>query len=293
VEEAVAQPDLPEFTAETTLQPAGRPAVTADEEWLDAARLVLGSAANRGQYGPYDLLTDAPLPRFAAICSRSIDTIDGIYTARLGVKPTGEPAGTIVIFSRRSDFADYVAERTGLPRGYAAFSCASRGIVAVADVDSLDTLAATLTHEIAHLAHRRAFGPHLPPWLSEGLADAIGDTATADEIAPLSGLEGVEAAVDRLSAAIEAGEQLPLQRLLALSRPQFDRGVRSFDYEQSALVGRFLLLDAEFAGPFRAFLQELAAGKPYEADASPVQGIAIDILERRFLAWLQNPLPIH
>lgn len=276
------------------VQTAGRQAVEPDRSWVAAAREILGPGGREHACGPYRLLTDAEPARWRPLCEGVASELEATYSNRLGVQPVGAPLGTILLFARREDFRSYVANRTGLPRGYAGFSRASRGIVALVTTDSLDSLARTLAHEIAHLLHRRTFGPNLPPWLAEGLADAVGDTASATGIGPLVGISGADAVANRLVAALETAELRPPSDLLVLSRTQFDEGILSYDYEQSALFVRFLLLDAELGDLFRQFLHQLASGTPYRpADLTATLGIPITTLEAKFEHWLLASIESH
>lgn len=82
----------------------------------------------------------------------------------------------------------------------------SRGYTAIwAEPARPQSFARTLAHELTHVVHRRALGGDLPRWLSEGLADAIGDTATGAGIGTLEGLEGSEGIADRLLLGVDAG----------------------------------------------------------------------------------------
>ena len=76
----------------------------------------------------------------------------------------------------------------------------------------LDDFAVTLVHELTHLVSWRAVGGPLPRWLSEGLADGLGESATSQGIEPLNGIVGLEAEVQRLASG---GGSLPSSLELA------------------------------------------------------------------------------
>ena len=148
-----------------------------------------------------------------------------------------------------------------------------------------DELAATLAHELAHLAERRLFGFPRPRWLAEGLADAIGDSATLAGFRRLEGFVGVEAQRRRW-LAMGQGRAGALERLVAGGPEPFDHGPASLDYELAALFVRFLLLDPDLAPRFRAWLGDQTVQRPTIPALFPALGVDAATLERRFAAWV-------
>ena len=200
-----------------------------------------------------------------------------------------EPAEAILLFTRGEDFRAFQRRDGGVATGYAGYARPVRGFLALwAGDPPYADFAPTLAHELSHLVHRRALGTDLPPWLSEGLADAIGDPATAAGLQPLQGLNGVEAQASRLRAAYKSGQAQPITRLVTLTRAGFDRTLPSYDYEQSALLVRYLLLSPSLGPKFRSYLQGLAAGEPYAAPGmEEALGVGWEEVEKGFVAWLQ------
>jgi hypothetical protein len=108
---------------------------------------------------------------------------------RLGLRLSGDPLA-LYLFADQSEFRRRTSELTGLPletigrfeggRSYARG--ARRGIYLDATALSSAPQAAHLvTHELAHLAERDALGANrLPLWLSEGLAEYLGQDAMAN-----------------------------------------------------------------------------------------------------------------
>jgi len=242
------------------------------------------------------LVTDAAsqlLGRIRALCAGPVAALEGEYRARLGIAPAHPPAGTLVLFAERRHYRRYVAADGALPKVYAGFSLAADGLVALPVGDlAIDDVARTLIHELAHLAHRRAFGLQLEPWLSEGLSDAFGYSAGPEGFAPLAGFTGLEGLRARLLGGYALGRAGSVERLVGLSRDQFDRDPVSHDYDQSALLVRFLLLDPELSSRFRAWL----AARTFrgEEPAAPLpEALGLDIagLDQRFRTWLSSPSP--
>ncbi len=268
----------------------GRLAETPDPELLAAARARLAGGGRVESCGPYRLYTDVADARRVAACARLAERLDEVYEARYGIRPLGEPASAIVLFGEVDGYRAFAREG-GVPLGYAGYALAARGLAVFHAADSFDDFVTTLAHELTHLVNRRALGVNLPPWLAEGLADGIGDTATPGGFEPLHGIAGLEALARRLLKAQDAGQADSLARLVALGRGEFDRGVVSHDYEQSALLVRFLLGEPNLASGFRKFLSDFAAGEPYDPE-----GLAADLgagwadLDRRFQQWLRDSM---
>jgi hypothetical protein len=251
-----------------------------------AARSILGDA-REAECGPYRLLTDVGDSRILTLCSRLAEPLDEAYRRLYGLEPRGRPAEAIFLFAERSDFRRFSQEIAGLRSGYAGFADGLRGYAAFpAEPEDLDHFAQTLAHELSHLLNRRALGAGLPPWLSEGLADGIGDAATVLGLEEPKGLQGVRGQAQRLRYAFQGDSPPSLEGLVSLSRGQFDRGTVSYDYEQSALFVRFLLLSRHRQG-FRRFLGDLASGTPYETQRLPAAlELSWNELDREFHDWL-------
>ncbi|MEM7352649.1 MAG: hypothetical protein AAF657_17755 [Acidobacteriota bacterium] len=266
----------------------GRQAEQPDAKLLASARVLLGSGERREVCGPYPLYTDVSDRRLFDACARLASGLDDLYLARYGVRPLGEPAEAIILFAEASDYRAF-ASQGGVPLGYAGYALGARGLAVFYTGDQpFEAFLSTLTHELTHLLNRRALGVNLPPWMSEGLADGIGDTATAEGFQALTGIQGSEAQAERLREALAADRVGSLERLVAKRRSAFDQGVVSFDYEQSALFVRFLLSEPQLATGFRSFLHQLAAGEVVYSPQVLMEalGAGWPELDRRFEAWV-------
>lgn len=269
-------------------RPAPRPGIPPSAELLKEARLHLVAGGREGSCGPYSLLEDMADPLLLETCNLLATELDDTYRQRLGVAPLREPAATILLFSHRNGYRDFSEQQGIQASGYAAHTSPSQGYAAIwADSSRPDDFAKTLVHELAHLVNRRSLGGNLPRWLSEGLADALGDTATLEGIRPLTSFEGAEGQAERLRLAYETTRAGSLARLVALEPTAFDRGVVSYDYEQSTLLVRYLLLDPNLAPRFKAFLAELATGAPYTPELLQRHlGLDWPALDGRLQVWL-------
>ncbi len=291
----------------------GRLAEEPDTALLASARALLAGGGHRANCGPYPLYSDVEDPRLIAVCGRLASRLDQVYSARYGIQPRGEPASAIILFADAESYRAF-ARAGGVPMGYAGYALAARGLAVfyageqraarasgTASLDSFvtdsfvtdsfvtDSFVTTLTHELSHLVNRRALGVNLPPWLAEGLADGVGDTATPEGFRPLEGVSGVEALAHRLRQAQAAGQTGDLERLVSLKRGEFDRDTVSFDYEQSALLVRFLLSERGLAAGFRGFLDGMAHGDAYDPERlADTLGASWAELDRRFTYWLRE-----
>lgn len=293
-ERAAAVPSLP---APDPGPKAGRDPRTVDSWALQQARRHMKDP-RQARCGPYQLETDMRAGSttgadLVEICKQLAAPLDQVFEERFGIDPRGEPREAVFLFAHRESFRAFARESGRLRAGYAAYADGSRGFVALPAGDDEDAFAQTLAHELTHLVLRRALGPGLPPWLSEGLADAVGDPASPEGLQPLLGLRGVEGQARRLRDAYRrqpAG--LGLERLAALDRASFDQGSPAYDYEQSALFVRYLLLDESLAPLFRHYLARLAAGQgPRPELLTETLGRSWAQLDDGFRSWLETGPP--
>ena len=285
--EAIDGEISPGFTVVSS-RPGPRPGIRASTGVLDAARDHLDDGGKTGHCGPYSLLGDVTDPLLLEICDLLAAELDDAYVGRLGVTPLGVPAATILLFSSRPVYSEFSANQGMQASGYAAHSKPSDGYSAIwADASRPYDFARTLVHELTHLVNRRALGGNLPRWLSEGLADALGDSSTPEGIQPLQGFEGAEGQAKRLWLGYETGGVGSVERLIALDPGEFDSTPNSYDYEQSTLLVRYLLLDPELGPRFRAFLAELAEGASCTPELLESHlGIDAATLDTLFRGWL-------
>lgn len=268
--------------------PRGRRAELPDPGLVARARARMDGGGEEGRCGPYRLWSDVRSAELLTLCGQIGLAVEPAYRQRFGLEPVGRPAEGLLLFRDRRAFQRFAREDADTAIGYAGLALPTRGLLALhADRLTPDELAANLAHELTHLVNRRALGPNLPPWLSEGMADAVGDTATAAGLGPLSDYRGVKGLAVRLRGGYQTGRAGSLQRLFDLRRGEFDRDPVSYDYEQSALLVRYLLADPVRAGRFRDYLAALAGGGIYEGAAVPASlGTTFEEMEAGFRGWL-------
>jgi hypothetical protein len=168
----------------------------------------------------------------------------------------------------------------------------------------LEGVRATLLHELVHLVNRRALGPALPPWLDEGMANDLAESAVGEGGRLLPGILGEVTVTDgprverHLGAAsrellrrsLANGTLPPLAALTAADGETF-RAVepQALAYAEASFLVRYLLA-GELAGRFRAFLATVAAGGDPGGEAMrETLGLSWEELEGRFRASLDVP----
>ena len=138
---------------------------------------------------------------------------------------------------------------------------------------------ATAAHEYAHLVLHRA-GAHLPPWLSEGLADVFSTIRIAHRGIQVGGEPFGRA------SALRGRAWLPLESLLSLPADSPLRGTRGGSdifYAQSWALTEMLLFSPQYAPRFPQFVAALSKAPASGAEAlagtyaKPLAAIARDL----------------
>jgi hypothetical protein len=261
----------------------------AEARLLAAARRAMRGATWEQQRFGYPWISDVEdldlLERLAGL----LEDIEALYAARFGLEPIGQPAETIVLFLRESDYRAFQSEVDGLEdlapgvsTGHAADGMAALFVGARPEAE----VAATLVHEVAHLLNRRALGPALPLWLDEGIAEDFAYFSGPGS-RPLAGYRQQSGNQIRiwgplagLQLLVTEEADLSLERLTHFTADLF---VRSPDalalYSQSGFFVRFLLSPSEAEGAemsgvsaagaaspdpeaFRSFLRAVGRGGP-------------------------------
>lgn len=307
--------------------PGALPGRRADPELLARALSRLGGSGEPepGRLGPFVFYTDLDDPEFAGLLDRVVEETLRLYRERYGLDPglgadPQAPRETVVLFHREADyraFAQGDAALAGLEEeGLAGFGLAALHVGS----RSREEVASLLVHEVVHLLNRRALGARTPPWLEEGLADAL-SLARIDASGRLHPEElggrvrqhraerrdaggrrvgweitvtraGGRAALAGLVEALEEGTLPSLAALTALSwRELVEPAAREVAYGESAFFVRWLLDDEETAAGFRTYLRSVAAGG---AGGGPDLLRALnrpdgdwESLDRRFRRWLR------
>ena len=280
-------------------------AVASDPSDLRRARSLMSRGGVEGRCGPYSLHTDQAAA-VRDLCGPLVGELEEVYRQRFGLTPVGEPAEAILMFGSRDAYRAFVAEDGRIPADKSGHAVPARGYVALYTEDQpVEAVASTLVHELTHLINRRALGPALPPWLSEGLADDLAESRIGDSGRLIPGvLGGFSVASDgyvrhfgglvsvRRLAEVLDGEGLPnLRQLVQMDWDEFHAGSEAtLLYALSSSWVRFLLSDALGSDPagFRSFLSAVSEGESLDPGLLE-QHLDSDweLLEARFRAWLR------
>jgi hypothetical protein len=290
---------------------------------LAEARVLLAGRAEDRAWGRFAIVTDAARHPLLPLGERLAGELPALYARRYGLAigdSAGDPAaggaslGTAVLFAREADYRAFLALVDGAVAGtdVAGSDLAGHAAAGVAALPLADRTAgqagALLVHELTHLLSQAALGPHLPPWLDEGLAGdlelvEIGADGSLDESRWAEGptryrgqaaRTGPLLALGRLLANAARGRLETLPELAAIDRPRLLASPRRAElYALSALWVRFLLAEPGRADGFRAFLAGLAASPapPLDGGAAALGrslGSELPALERPFRVWLAD-----
>ena len=236
-----------------------------------------------------------------------------------GPSSAGQAREVVILFARPEEHDAFLGDEPLFDAGEIGGAAGFGMAVLHKGQRSADELRALLVHELVHLLSRRALGARTPPWLEEGLADALafsritpagrlhaedlgGKTETWQT--NLHGLRsqpertvlstGPLAAIDRLVSALDRRALPPLESLTTMSWDTLvDPRWRQLRYAQSAMFVRFLL-DAEegrYRRGFQSYLQEIAGGGDAAAGSNALLaalGTDWETLERSFGRWVRS-----
>jgi hypothetical protein len=288
-------------------------AVPPDQRRVERARSFMVGGGIEIRCGPYVLHTDVQSGWTLSHCGQLAEQMEGAYRVRYGLAPIGRPAEAILLFRSWDAYRRFIADQPEIPATRTGHASPARGYVGlyVGDLPQ-QAVASTLVHELTHLINRRALGPALPPWLSEGLADDLAESRIdeAGYLRPgeLGGFAiGADSAIQRFGGAVSAlllvdaldDHRLPgFQDLVEMGSEEFRQAPEeTLLYALSSFWIRFLLSEAPGSRPqgLRAFLRAVSEGQVITTDLL-LQSLGGDWqqLELDFRSWLRvqaAPLP--
>lgn len=205
--------------------------------------------------GGYRLYSDVSAEPLAEVCGSRVDALESTFSALFGVTPVGSAEEVIFLFAKEVDYGSFRAWK-----GPSAAGHASRGLAATFVGDrSPAEICETVLHELGHVITRRAIGPALPPWLTEGIGEVVERQ-----------LLGLTAPVSDARLALSRNNLPEFQFLLDADYAVFHGSQdRRLHYLTSGLLVQYLLEDPVTRGRFRAFLAYLAEGGPWATDLGP------------------------
>ena len=307
--------------------PAASPGPEPDPALLARAVDLLGQPPGQ-PLGPWTLYTDVHDRRLL----RSLDRLAGetvdAYADRFGLDPgIGRREGAaaaarevVILFARSEDYDALLGEGALFGAREVGGSAGAGMAVLHREEREAEEVRVLLIHELVHLLSRRALGDRPPPWLEEGLADALAfsritpaghlhadDLGGKTEVSPSVSYQGTRrkiettvrttgprAAINRLVAALDRGALPPLESLTTMSwKTLVDPRWRQVGYAESAMFVRFLL-DGEngrFRQGFRSYLQGIAAADDAAgSSAALLAALGTDwaTLQPAFSRWVRS-----
>lgn len=222
------------------------------------------SGSEPGSLPPYVVAAEEPIDRLVTECGDAIAGSDAEFGQLYGVEPPGEAREVVFLYSKEADYERFIsfAENAVGTAGSAGVGYAAT----FTEGRSVREVCSTLLHEIAHLLTRRAVGPALPAWLSEGLAVDFALRAR-DAEPPFKALE--ERTRRRGRHSFEVLTELDYEEFY----PTEDG---SLHYAFSGLWVLYLSTDPSLRSGFGEFLRYLADGGPWAEHLAPE-----DFLEQR------------
>ncbi|MEJ2084064.1 MAG: hypothetical protein P8Y44_00095 [Acidobacteriota bacterium] len=282
-------------------------AIPIDPLRLDRAKARMAVPIDVLECGPYPVVTDAPELDWLAGCSSLAVELEEIFASRYGLRPVSLAAETILVFDSGERYRAFRDEERVPFESHVAHAFPSRGYIAILQGErSSEDLVSSLLHELTHLVTRRSLGPALPAWLSEGLADDVGQSAIDGFYRISPGEVGGEtwqlgaqtlrsggiASLVQLQT-VDQLQALPrLSEVVRLDEEEFyDAEKVQLHYALSSFWIRYLLSepDGVLARGFRSYLQAIAAGTPMAPSLlSDSLGTDLDELESGFRDWIRG-----
>jgi hypothetical protein len=282
-------------------------AVSIRPDRLDSAIELMSGRAREYDCGPYRLFTDALDSSWIALCPGIVEELEQVYRSRYELQPVSAAAETILLFGSERDYRSF-RDREEIPfESQVAHSYPPRGYVALVRADRQpQQVVSSLVHELTHLLNRRALGPALPHWLSEGMADDLAESSIgslgslspgvlggqAKRFERLTLRSGGVASLVRLRTLDQLGTLPTLEDLIRLEAEQFYEPSNSqLHYALSSFWIRFLLSNPDdgLAQGFRSFLRSVSVGMQItETSLSNQLRSDLPDLEDGFRDWLRN-----
>jgi len=196
------------------------------------------------------------------ILQRYVDLIEGYYAlmdTRIGIKPPPILARTkleINVFKRQSEMIDHASDEDVDERVLGFFDPVSKSLNFFHDYKDPARSEQTALHECTHLLTFLIDPDYLPEiWINEAMAEYFGSCEIVSAKGKLTLTPGrvLEDAVLTVQQAITTKEHIPLQKLLATQRDEFD-GVH---YAHAWSFVHFLQNTAKYSKNFNKFFKDL------------------------------------
>ncbi len=140
------------------------------------------------------------------------------------------------------------------------------------------------SHEYTHVV-LHALGVHLPPWLSEGIAEVFSTVRIDDRMSTFGG------AIPAHVQFLKRHARMPLSELWSLpadSAVRDNRDSASLFYAESWAVSGMLVLSPEYAPKFQRLIASLNAGSPAAEVFERIYAKRVEDVEKDVAGWIAN-----
>ena len=219
---------------------------------------------------------DAPIVREAQARLTAMAREYARRTARFGVLKGKLP---FYLFTNRDDY-----RAAGGPDGSAGMFTGSF-LAAVVSPDAPQKNWRTVQHEAFHQYAQIVISRKLPVWVDEGMAEYFGmGIWTGDELV-VGAVPSWRA--ERVQTAIRQGQQMPLAKILALGRDEWNARCDLRDYDHVWSMMHFLIHadDGRYVQATEEFIGDIAAGQPWRQAFDRRFAGDVEGFEQRYRQW--------
>lgn len=250
----------------------------------------------------YQIHTDLA-PGVAEDMARRLDQMYEEYSVRLvrfdAAKESPKPA-SVYLFGNKEQYIRFIGNNMRSSAG--AFIPGRNALAALADGQGRDALRRTLQHEAFHQFASTTFGPRMPVWLNEGLAQYFEEGLwTADGF--VSG-QVPPRRLRQLNADIEAKRIIPFDKMLTMAPEVWEKALAArsptrgaTQYNQAWAMVHFLVQVSDENGTPRLRQRFLDWLKQIELGADPQASFVTAFsanyagYQQRFLEWSRTLKP--
>lgn len=212
----------------------------------------------------YRVTTDVN-PALARQIAEHMDAVNQEYHRVFADIPSrARQTNPLFVFASKSDYLNHLSKYgvNGTGSGGMFYDRgAGSGLATFLEGHSIERTFQTLQHEGFHQFARFKFGSSLPVWCNEGLADYFAEGILAR--GKLTTGHAPVVRIEKIAAAIRAGEFIPFEKLLNMSKSEWNRRLRGGEqgpqYDQSWSIVHFMYQSIpERRENFRQYLVEMS-----------------------------------
>lgn len=268
---------------------------TAHAQQQRKAQLSWWDRAPEQKLGHYWIKSDLPAAETRRL-ARHLNLMYSEYSKRLASLPVrNEELLNVLIFERREDYlltlrARYGVDGTG-SGGMFFVTPSGSGLAFWTEGLPARRIEHVIQHEGFHQFAYSRFGPDLPIWANEGLAEFFGESVVVGTTLVLG--QNNPRVLAAVKDAIERNEYVPFEQMLSMTPASWSTAVRngnaSLQYHQAWSMVHFLVYGdgGRYVNAFETYLRHLNVGLPSDEAFRRAFGNDIAAFENR---WKQYAL---